>query len=112
MYYVTTDSDGERILEDAEISACHTHTEAKDYLLDSFAEVDEGFEIKIIPGYFVNCWKKTHGEPRPSNTDVDPFLFTDVAVQSPGQHSGGFGYWITPIPQVLVAKLVNIKTPS
>ena len=112
MYYVTMDSDDERILEDAEIVKVRTHAEARDFLLDSFAEVEEGYRIEILPGYFVNWWKKTHEEPRPSNTDVDPFLFTDVGVEKPEQHSEGSVYWITPIPLVLVAKLVKTKTPS
>ncbi len=112
MYYVTTDSDGDRILENAEIQECRTYDEARDYLLDSFAEVEEGFKIEIVPGYFVNWWKKTHEEPRPSNTDVDPFLFTDVGVERPEQHSEGSVYWITPVPQILVAKLVSTKISS
>ena len=115
MYYVTTDSllsEGEPILENAEIEEYQTYYEARDYLLDSFTEVEEGFEIRIITGHFDDCWLKTHGPPRSDNTDIGPFSWTDVVIQPPGQHPGGFGYWITPIPPVLVAKLVKTETPS
>ena len=109
MYYVTMDSEGERILGNAKIEKYQKYGEARDYLLDSFTEVEEGFKIKIVPGCFDDYWIKTHGPPQSDNTCIDPFSWTDVTVRSLGQHPGS-GYRITPIPQVLVAKLVSIKT--
>ena len=113
MYYVTTDSDDERILENAEIVKVRTHEEARGFLLDSFAEVEEGYDIKILPGHYGDCWKKTSEKPRPDNTNIQPFRWSEVVIQFPvAPPFGNFGWWITPGPQVLVAKLVKTETPS
>lgn len=114
MYYVTTDcllSEGECILEDAEIVEYKTLSKARDHLLDSFAEVEEGYEIVIEPGQFDKCWKRTplNGIAR---VDIDPFCWDEVYIQHPEKHPGDSTYWITPGPEVLVAKLVSTTTPS
>jgi len=105
------DSEGDRILEDAEIVEYRTHSKAKDHLLDSFSEVEEGQEIEIVSGHFQNCWKRVelNGIAR---VDIDPFCWDEVCIQHPDKHPGDSTYWITPGPEVLVAKLVNVETTS
>ena len=92
MYYATTDSRGERILDYAEIAKCWTYDGARDYLLDSFAEVEEGFEIRIVFGHFDDCWKKTDREPQRGDVVISPFTWEDVTISDRRRRAPGVRY--------------------
>lgn len=108
MYYATTDSEGERIREYAEIVEYWTLAEARDHLLDSFAEVEEGFEIEIVPGHFSDFWKELESRPT-IYTIISPFHWHEVNIEGPDENPKRRHYRITPKPPILVAKLVNVE---
>lgn len=109
MYYATTDSRGERILEYAEIVEYWTLAEARDHLLDSFSEVEKGFEIEIVAGHFDDFWKELESRPNHADTIISPFLWSEVNIEGPDENPRRRHYRITPIPTVLIAKLVRAR---
>lgn len=92
MFYATRDFDGETITEDADILAFTTLEEVKDFLGTETIEV----------GRFSDCWIKVITEPDEDTDYTVPFKFDDLIIQRPGQHPGGFRFWITPRPDVWV----------
>ena len=109
MFYVTLDSDGGYIEEDAYIVKFKTRKEAEAYLRGGYDDPPEN--IKIGVGNFADCWIKTWIKPTIAESDIfKPFNWQQLSIQKPGQHPGLSGcYWLTPRPPVLVVtSIVNV----
>lgn len=103
-YYVTIDADGDRIAEDAEIFAFETYEDAREYVEASYRDgMDEGETLDIQVGDFGDCWLKLRSDP--DAEEIAPFHADDVIIHRPNQHPGGDVCWVTPRPDVLVAKI-------
>ena len=112
-FYATLDNNGPSICQDADILAFDRLVDAEKYLHDANPTewpttwLDEGMSVKIIEGDFGDCWIKTQKAPKVGDTILAPFNYNNVIVQAPGMHPGGYGYWLTPRPDILVANLVD-----
>ncbi len=105
-FYATNDFDGERIEENASIAVFDTRTAAEAFLRlphERGGGLEDGEVLTIEDGAFSDCWIKSHRKPTVGDPMLDPFTYTDVYIQRPGQHPGGNVYWITPSREVLVA---------
>lgn len=106
--YATTDYDGERISENADILAFDTHEEARAYLLAGYDSRDWDLaSAEIRHGRWSDCWIKAMSDPGDDPSYIGPFAQSDISVQHPGTHPGGRFWWITPDPDVLVLARIN-----
>lgn len=107
VFYATHDTDGEgSIGQNADIVKFASRDEAEAYLrrpFDTAELAEEGLTVAIDTGSFGDCWIKSQAAPRVGEPWIAPFRRSQLYVQRPGQHPGGFGYWITPRADVLVA---------
>lgn len=99
--YATRDADADGYIEeDARIFTFESLPAAEAYLREQY----EGSDIivtAIEPGAYGDCWFKTLKKPEPR--DYRPFGEDDVILRGPGGHPGGYGWWVEPRPDVLVA---------
>lgn len=113
IFYATHDTDGEgSISQNADIFKFATREEAEAYLRGPFDHADlaeEGLAVVIDTGSFSDCWIKSQAAPRVGETWIAPFSRSQLYVQRPGQHPGGFGFWTTPRADVLVASVVQAR---
>jgi hypothetical protein len=102
--YATTDMNdrGDAIAEAAWIAAFTTRAAAEEYLRESVTLEDDE-TLVIEAGKFGDCWLKMNIEPE--EIDLEPFASDDLIIQGPGSHPGMNKYWITPRPEVLVARV-------
>lgn len=105
--YATQDADGNRIAEGADIRRFDTEAEARAYLLRGYTDDEWDLaSVEIGPGRFSDAWQKWDKRPRLGDSLLAPFSYRQLSIRSPGQHPGGFGYWVTPDPDVLVVQAI------
>lgn len=111
--YATIHFDGERIEQDATIHKFKTMDEARAYLLSGYDPADWDHASAVIkPADFSDCWIKSMAKPRIGTSWIAPFSYTQLTIQSPGQHPGGSGYWTTPAVDVLVVSKILERTEA
>ena len=104
LVFATQDSDGFKILENANIRGFETRQEAEEWLREPYAGALDEFEsIRFAMGEYGDCWVKTMAAPDDTSRWLDPLTLNNVIVQRPGSHPGGRMYWVTPTVDVLVA---------
>ena len=104
--YATRDSDGSRIMLNADIHVFASETEAKDWLLKPYNPAEWNIDSAVIEsGEFSDCWIKAYSKIE--NVDISPFKLKDLIVSEPGSHPGGSATWITPRSPVLVVSQIR-----
>lgn len=101
MFYATLDSEAGHINQNAYIAKFKTREEAEEYLRSTYDPSE--WTVEVEEGFFGDCWIKAHDKPKVGADYLSPFSFTQLSVRAPGQHPGGFGYWIEPRVDVLIA---------
>jgi hypothetical protein len=111
MFYATQDADGGWIEEEALIEAFETEAEAREYLLAPYRNGDWDLSTAEIGiGSFSDCWIKSRNDPLDYEDDFGnytPFSMSELSVRGPGEHPGGWRWWITPVLDVLVVTSIR-----
>lgn len=109
--YATQDYDGDRIERDAAVVKFDTLADATAWLLKSWhADEWDRATAVIAPGQFSDAWLKRMARPRVAGRGFEPFSYTQLQIQSPGEHPGGRQYWVTPWPDVLVVAEISQRS--
>lgn len=112
-FYATHDGFAELIQENAKIKKFETFEEVETFLKSAYPDLHETDEACVpVIGKFDDCWIKVHDL---DTDDVDtlyevcaPFTEQDgITIHGPGTHPGGNSHWITPRPDVYVAKILS-----
>lgn len=101
-FYATHDADGAWIAQDAAINRFDTRAKAEAWLRAAYTEEDQA-SIRFETGQFSDCWIKSLRPPKVGDSLIEPFSYRQIITQGPGRHPGGYVYWVTPYPEVLVA---------
>lgn len=105
--YATEDADSGTIAAGATIRRFDTEAEARVYLLRGYTPDQWDLAtVEIGPGRFSDAWQKWGKRPRLGDSRLAPFSYRQLSILGPGQHPGGFGYWVTPDPDVLVVQAI------
>jgi hypothetical protein len=109
-FYATQDFDGARIEQDAFIASFDTEAEAREYLLAPYRRGDWDLSTaEIGVGSFSDCWIKSRDPFGDEDDfgDYTPFSMSELSIRGPGEHPGGWRWWITPVPDVLVVTSIR-----
>jgi hypothetical protein len=103
--YATHDNEQTHITENADIFPFDTEAEARDWLLDHWADFVRDAEADGEPvtittewGDFGDCWVKSHLKPSADDIGIwcAPFPPDEMHIRAPGTHPGGKQWWISP----------------
>lgn len=110
-FYFTANSDGDRIVLNAEIDAIEADTleQAGAKFLATFARHE--YTGTFVEGRFSDCWIKA--SRKPDREDLEswcaPLAPDQVIVCEPGTHPGGKAWWITPSVTVWVGEVKPLE---
>lgn len=105
MIYATKDAEDGKIQQDAEIRAFATYDEARAWLLRGYDATEWDLDTaEIFAGRYGDAWLQYYQRPpHPDERGFKPFTIDQLSIEGPGWHPGGKAWWVTPIPDVLVA---------